>query len=322
MVNNEELFKFSLNNPEPIIDDFYLKKGNLIISQNPNDPTTLMKRNFNLLESISAYNFAKKNKNQVTAKKAIETIIEIVKGKDINYSEFVSFWPVVDISYSLFEKMEKADQLKIIKNIVEKYIELRHNLYSVYNYSPTTLQVGKDAKAHKENGNLGAYKISKILNSAGFVNADSDTVKQFTSVGNKKYIETDKKGKRLFKDLIIYYKLKFLWSRSKEKKMPDFLIKDGKNIFIVEHKHMKECGGGQDKQINEIISFISFSERNQEIHYVSFLDGIYFNLFTKDNLNECKVRNQLNSIKKSLKNNKQNYFLNTAGFKKLFNVWR
>src|SRR3990167_1876082 len=206
-IDNIKLFKFSLNNPEPIIDKFYLKNGNLIISEDSKNPTDLMRKNFDLLESISAYNFAKKNKNRAILKEAIEKILEIVKSKNINYSEFVSFWPVVDISYSLFGKMNAEEQLKIIKNIVEKYIELRHDLYSSYGYTPTTLQVGKDAKAHKESGSLGIYKVSKILDKAGFDKANLETVEDFTK-GDKKYIETDKKGKKLFKNLLSIYKIK------------------------------------------------------------------------------------------------------------------
>ncbi len=317
-INNLKLFEFSLNSPEPIIDEFYLKNGNLIISKDANNPTDLMKKNFDLLESISAYNFAKKNKNKTTIKKAIEKILKIVKNKNINYSEFVSFWPVVDISYSLFNKMNSTEQFEIIKHIVDKYLELRHDLYSSYGYSPTTLQVGKDAKAHKESGNLGIYKVSKILDKAGYRKTNNETLEKFISSGNKKYIEADKKGKKLFKSLLVSHKIKFSWSNNKEQKMPDFLIKHKNDIFIIEHKHMKEGGGGQDKQINEIISFIGSSENNSKIHYVSFLDGLYFNLFAnKKYLNKGKILNQLTNIKQNLKQNKQNYFVNTAGFKKL-----
>ena len=317
-INNVRLFEFSLSNPEPIIDEFYLKNGNLVISKNVKNPTELMKKNFDLLESISAYSFAKKNKSQATIKKAIEKILEIVKNKNINYSEFVSFWPVVDISYSLFSKMNPTEQLETMKHIVDSYIELRHNLYSSYGYSPTTLQVGKDAKAHKESGNLGIYKVSKILDKAGYEKANNESLKDFISAGDKKYIEADKKGKTLFKNLLIDRKIKFLWSKKKEQKMPDFLIRHKKDIFIIEHKHMKEGGGGQDKQINEVISFIGFSENNFKIHYVSFLDGLYFNLFAnKKYLNKGKILNQLTNIKQNLKQNIQNYFVNTAGFKKL-----
>jgi len=317
-INNIKLFEFSLNNSEPIIDEFYLKKGNLIISKDTKIPTDLMKKNFDLLESISAYNFAKKNKNQTTIKKAVNKILEIVKNKNINYSEFVSFWPIVDISYSLFNKMDYKDQFEIIKNIVDQYIKLRHNLYLSYGYSPTTLQVGKDAKAHKESGNLGIHKVSTILDQAGYKKANGETLEKFISQGNKKYIQADKKGKSLFKNILNSYKIKFSWSNKKEQKMPDFLIKHKDDIFIVEHKHLKEGGGGQDKQINEVISLIGFSENNPNIHYISFLDGIYFNLFAnKRYLKKGKILNQLKNIQKNLRQNSQNYFLNTSGFKKL-----
>ncbi len=317
-VNNIKLLNISLKSPEPIIDEFYIKSGNIIISNNPKNPTELMKKNNALLESISAYNFAKNNKNKAMIEKATEKILEIVKNKNINYSEFVSFWPVVDISYSLFSKLNNKDQFEIIRNIADKYIELRHCIYLSYGYSPTTLQVGKDAKAHKESGSLGLNKVAKILDQAGYQKANHFLLEDFICQGSKKYIESDKKGKRLFKDLLKCYKIKFSWSKSKEQKMPDFLIRSGKDIFIVEHKHMKEGGGGQDKQINEVISFISFSENNPNMHYVSFLDGIYFNLFTnKKYLIKGKIFNQLNNITKNLKQNPQNYFVNTKGFMEL-----
>ena len=65
IINNLKLFEFSLKNLEPIIDNFYLKSGDLIISNNPKNPTDLMQRNIDLLESISAYSFAKKTKTQL-----------------------------------------------------------------------------------------------------------------------------------------------------------------------------------------------------------------------------------------------------------------
>lgn len=315
-INNLKLFKFSLNNLERIIDKFYLKNGDLIISKNTKNSTDLMLQNVDLLENISAYSFAIKTKSPATAKTALKRILKIIKSKNINYSEFVSFWSVVDISYSIFNKMDDKEQFKILKNITEKYIELRHGIYSTYGYTPTTLQASKDAKAHKESGNLGIYKVSKILDSCGFQKTNDESIKKFIS-GKKKYIESDKKGKKLFKDLLKYYKIDFKWSSKKENKMPDFLIRHKNDIYIVEHKHMKEGGGGQDKQINEIISFIGQSENNKKIYYVSFLDGIYFNLFANKLLNKGKILNQLNNIKHNLKNNQRNYFVNTAGFKKL-----
>lgn len=323
MIDNIALFNLSLNNPEPIIDKFYLKNEDLLISKDPQAPTSLMKNNFDLLESISAYNFAKKNKKSILGKDAIKKILQIMKTKNINYSEFVSFWPVVDISYSLFCKMSDEEKKEIIKNVVEKYIELRHNVFSMYGYSATTLQVGKDAKAHKESGNLGINKVSEMLSAVGFKKANSESFQDFIMISDKKYIESDKKGKRLFKELLGYYNIDFLWSSGKEEKMPDILIRYKKDVFIVEHKHMKEGGGGQDKQINEIISLIGFSENQKNIHYISFLDGLYFNLlFNKKNLTKGKIFNQITNINKNLQENKQNYFINTAGFRELLKEFK
>ncbi len=41
-MNNLQLLAFSFKNPEPIIDDFYVKDGSLLIAENPQKPTTLM----------------------------------------------------------------------------------------------------------------------------------------------------------------------------------------------------------------------------------------------------------------------------------------
>lgn len=97
--------------------------------------------------------------------------------------------------------------------------------------------------------------------------------------------------------------------------MPDFLIRYKKDIFILEHKHKKEGGGGQNDQINEIISLISFKEKNKNVHFISFLDGVYSNAFARQNLRDGKILTQVNNIKENLKHNKTNYFVNTAGFK-------
>ena len=317
MEYNLKLFEYSLNNREPFIDDYYLKSGNLLISEDPKKPTDTMRNNAALIEAITAYSFVKKHGNNAAVLDALEAVRVAVKSKNINYSEFVSFWPVADISHSIFMEMNDRDQLETLEKLVKKYIELRHSIYLSYGYSPVTMQVGKDAKAHKESGSLGIKKVAAMLDASGFQHVDADTPDDFMGKGDKKYIEADKKGKKLFKKLLGAYGIRFLWSNKKEKKLPDILIKYKDHIFIIEHKHMKESGGGQDKQINEIISLISYQEHNPNIHYVSFLDGIYFNLFANEDLNDGKILTQLENIKKYLGLNPQNYFVNTAGFKRL-----
>jgi hypothetical protein len=314
-IDNLGLLKHSLDNREPYIDASYIKQGNLIISKDPGRPTALMKANLDLIKAISAYEFSVVHGDQMTAKKAIDKIHEYVQCKHMNFSEFASFWPVVDISYSVYKNMEDSEQKKILQRILQKYTEMRHGLYLNYGYSPTTLQVGKDAKAHKESGSPGLNKVSDILDSFGFKRADHESIINFTSKGTKKYIAADKKGKRLFKELLKHYKIQFNWSRNRQGKMPDVLMRHKNDIIIIEHKHIKEGGGGQANAINEIISFIGYSEDG--ISYVSFMDGTYFNLLADNISSKNKLYTQLNNIKALLKGNKNNYFVNTAGFKML-----
>lgn len=318
MIRNLELFEFSLQNPEPTLDENYFKHSDIIISHKASKPTSLMKNNSELLKAITAFSFAKENNLLDTEDAAIEKILTLTKSENINYSEFVSFWPTLDLSHSIFLKLSYKEQKQTLKQLVEKYLDSRHELYSSHGYSCNTLQVGKDAKAHKENGSLGIQKVSKILKEFGFENCDSESLSDFISGGERKFLESDKKGKKLFKELLLHYKIKFTWSESKEEKMPDLLIRNKNQIFVVEHKHVKEGGGGQDKQINEIITFIEASESQKNIHYISFLDGIYFNLLNQSNSTKLKkTSSQSKKILLNLKNNPKNYFVNTAGFQKL-----
>jgi hypothetical protein len=314
-IDNLGLLDYSLKYPEPYIDNYYIKKGNLIISDKPKELTPLMRANLDLIKGISAYEFACDRRNNSMMEAAINQIYRAAEQNNINFSEFVSFWPVVDISYSVYKKLTSHKKKMLLRQIIDKYIKMRHEVYLMHGYTPTTLQVGKDAKAHKESGSPGLRKVSDILGSHGFKSANHESVVDFTSKGVKKYIEADKKGKRLFKALLKHYRLQFNWSRNRQGKMPDFLLRHNNSIIIIEHKHVKEGGGGQDKAINEIISFVGYSEDN--ISFVSFLDGTYFNLLAENISKKNKLYAQLNNIKSLLRGNRSNYFVNTAGFKKL-----
>lgn len=96
--------------------------------------------------------------------------------------------------------------------------------------------------------------------------------------------------------------------------MPDAFIKYNNTFIIVEHKKMKSTGGGQDKQITEIIDFIKFGERG--VHYVFYLDGILFNKLINPPRRQKIYRSKLD-ILSYLENNPYNYFVNEYGFNKL-----
>ena len=76
-------------------------------------------------------------------------------------------------------------------------------------------------------------------------------------------------------------------------------------------------GGGQDKQISELIEIINLRENNKNIYYVAFLDGIYSNVLLNSVDGGSKLKQQQNEIKKYLSMNYNNFWVNTAGFKQL-----
>ena len=76
---------------------------------------------------------------------------------------------------------------------------------------------------------------------------------------------------------------------------------------------MKEGGGAQSKQVVEVIDFIGFTEVQTDIHYVTFMDGIYFNRFNVTSQTKGKKQTNVDSILKNLNKFKNNYFVNTAG---------
>ena len=97
-----------------------------------------------------------------------------------------------------------------------------------------------------------------------------------------------------------------------QNKLPDIVFKHNQDYYICELKSMKESGGGQNKQIVEIANFIKFSEKNKNVHYLTFLDCNYSNKIFQSM--SPKIKCQRQDIKKALECNPNNYFLNTKGF--------
>lgn len=318
MIDNIKLFKLSIKNKEPYVDKYYVKNGSPIITDNSKKLNKLMKANAEILDNISAYKIAAESNNIEMQNTTLKNIISALGTTGINFSEFTSYWALKDVSYSVYKNTLKTECLKIefLKNIIPEFIKDRHFLYKIHNYSFSTLQVVKDSKAHKGNGSAGNKKIIELLGKFGFSHFQSNDISEFNKK-DKIFICPDKTGKFLFKKILKQYRIDFDWSKNHENKQTDFLFKVEDKIFIMEHKHMKECGGGQDKQMSEIINFISY--KDEGVHYISFLDGIYFNLIADKSIVSGKSFEQRKSIMKNLESNKQNYFVNTGGFLELIN---
>src|SRR3990167_10021516 len=126
MKNNIEIFDYSLQNPEPLVDNFYIKEKNLIISDSSDKPNQLMKINRELLDNITAYRVAMNQGNSEMQSGILKTVQSLMKNKGLNFSEFSSFWAVVDVSYSLYFSLPEAEQLEFLDSVIKKYLEMRH----------------------------------------------------------------------------------------------------------------------------------------------------------------------------------------------------
>ncbi len=317
-MDNIKLLEFCFKNKENYIDKYYVKDSNPIITDNPKKINKLMKANCDILDNISAYKIAIKSKNIKMQKTALKNIIKALKTSGINNSEFSSYWALKDMSYSSYKSFDSTPfiQIEFLKSVIPEFIKDRHLLYKIHGYSFSSIQAIKDSKAHKWSWNLWNKKVSEILDSFKFFHFKENNLNKFIKT-DKIYIYPDKTEKKIFEEIINHYNIDFKWSENHENKQTDFLFKINNRIFIMEHKHMKESGGGQDKQMSEIIDFISYNENN--VSYISFLDGIYFNLLADKNIRSGKTYSQRKKIYNNLENNKENYFVNTKGFIELLN---
>ena len=85
---------------------------------------------------------------------------------------------------------------------------------------------------------------------------------------------------------------------------------------------MKGSGGGQDKQLVEIINFIRYQEQDASVHYVVYFDGEYANMLLSASQRSPKLERQYQDIVKCLTENPRNFFVNPEGFVALLNELR
>lgn len=310
MLNNIELFNECFENPVNNIDPYNREILNKeIIPKDSDIPCELLKRNTMLIELINEYN----NYNATGDKSHNENIIKEIDSclnyDGMNLCPFSQYLMVHDVNYKMYlNNLNPKDK----EYILDCYIQDRHQTYLNRNYSEIIFQVLADSYSHKRKGNFGVKKISKICEDFGF-----RKIKTKDLINQKSYyILPDSDGKKIFKLILQNFHIKFDFEKSHQGKMPDILIKYNDIFIIAEHKTSKESGGGQDKQMTEIIDFINYDERG--IRYVSYLDGVLFNEL-KNPSESNKLFRDKNNILKNLEHNQYNYFVNDFGFKKLLN---
>ena len=307
--DNSVYWIISLKSPEPVHDDYYIFDEIIV-----NDRALINKIN-RLRELIISYCVLLEKSSDVINEIFNEIFEIVVSIEKIQYHEFIAFWKALDISYSSFKKL--PDKENILKEILYKYCQRRRELYDKIGYSNVTVQALYDFGASRKKGVAANKKIINLIKEF-FTNPIHATTIQDFEDNSIAYCEPDKGGRTLFQHFCNRFNIAYEFGNQHQGKLHDILLKVEDHIFLIEAKHMKESGGAQDKQVVEIIEFIAYSETSDNIHYVTFMDGIYFNRYASKSIKRNKTGAQKDSIVKNLQKNKSNFFVNTTGLKQIF----
>ena len=104
-MTNIELFKFSGQHPEPIIDPYY-NRDKVVIPPTVDQTNNLVEKNARLIELISVFSYFSeqgKAKDHPDVRNLIDEVITILKETDgINLSPFSQFFMVYNSSHNSF----------------------------------------------------------------------------------------------------------------------------------------------------------------------------------------------------------------------------
>jgi len=295
----------SLKNEEPIEDEHYIFDEVII-----NEPN-FIKKVKRLREIIIKYC---SSINPEEKEKLFDDVYTIItETENIQHHEFIAFWKVLGTTYSAFESFTQDTKRKRLRELLNKYCDKRMKLYDTMNYSNITIQALYDKGASRRTGTASNKKIIEILDS-NFENIyEAKSLDEFEN-NDISYFRLDTKtGKGVLDDFIEKHKI----GKSMSEKSFNIAIKIVNQTFLIKSKHMKETGGTQNSKTIELINFIEFSEESGNIHYVTFIDGMFFNRFG-NKLIAGKAKSQKNLIEKTLNKNKNNFFVNTKGLELIF----
>ena len=297
MQGNQYYFKISQQNPENLLDEFYIFDNKHPDLKKYISNTKEIK---NILITIKTLQ-DKKEKAKIINKYFYE--LRKILCDVSNCSEFICFVNACD---NILDSVKK--DIGLLKEITKKYFDKRI-LNEVV--PEEWIQAILDSKASARKGKCGEIKLLSILQKFG-VN-EVKTWDDFFSK-NKCVVQFSKNFnlKNVRENLDTKIRTK------KQNKKLDLIVKTGKKIFLVEAKHLNTSGGEQDKQISELIEILSLKEKNKNIFYIAFLDGNYSNILLTNKKCGDKLKTQRKEIQKYLKSNSRNYWLNTFGFKSLF----
>lgn len=300
MKNNQHYFKISIENFEPHLDSNYF-----FIEKHPelSDYIVGVKEIKEILITIKKLKQGKEKKEIID--KYFEKLFDAFNQKFANCSELGCFVNACDTTRDMVQK--DYTSFKIITNFFLKNRELNEKTPENW------IQAIIDSNSSRRKGELGEEKLIEILKTLRF-----KEVKNWDKFKKQKNCVA-RFSKEAFSIENIKKELKIKIPLKKQGKNLDLIIKHNNKFFILEAKHLNVGGGEQDKQISELIEIISLKKEKNNVFYISFLDGTYSNVLLMNTSKKALKRiEQQKQIKKYLKQNPKNYWLNTAGFEALF----
>ncbi|MGM9970665.1 MAG: hypothetical protein ACI35S_09765 [Anaeroplasma sp.] len=308
MLTNIGYFDFSLKHKETLLDKYYFI-DEVIINDSSNRILSNCKELDATIENYVIEKDKYSNLHQDVPEEKIDEIITkiifLLEQDYMNLTAFAQSFSLFDSSFSSYSILSKKDKMYFLNEILDAFVSTRFDIYKTLGYG--YLQILYDSHSHKRMGAAGAKKVSSQLNSNRFTQVYTN------DLSNGQYFLPDQIKKDKYLEFLKKNGIKCAWTDAKQDKMPDAVFKFNGTIYIVEHKHLKEGGGGQDKQLSEIVDLISNSEEG--VSYIAYMDGLYFNALINPKLN-TKMFKTKKDVLKYLSLNSNNYFLNTLGFEK------
>ncbi len=289
MKDNLKYLEYSCNNPEKLDERYMnLKKNNL------NKYVEFTNKIRSLLNDI--------RKDKFVDEKKFTILLNLITDTYGSKNEFNCFINACDSTIGTIKNNPET-----LKQIVELFFTYRNGKISA---DPVHIQSLIDKGSQRALGIVGQQKIVEIAQNFGFeYTNDSDIF-----LKNKNSVSYYKKE---LKEKIIP-EIDF----GSQNKDLDIILKSNDKYFFIESKHIKECGGAQDKQIKELIGLIK-TKMPKNTFIVSFLDGVFsneilnseiFNVFdNKDKIIKNKIEQQQLEILDNLHKNKSAFWLNSAG---------
>ena len=175
-MNALKLFQECLKHPGELVDDFYCY-DDLIISKNPNYPKTpIMETWIKVRERITASKVALEDGNQSTYDLCVKELDHLLTSRDYtNFLEFTSFFPVMDVSFSMYCGLSMKERIRFLDIMLRSFIDKRYNIYNEHGYSASTIQVRKDFEKHKSQGNFANEKFRNLLEQFDYREAPVET---------------------------------------------------------------------------------------------------------------------------------------------------